>query len=102
MSVKKKAYRVLQRAAFVDILTIDSFVQNLIRYFCPELHKLLPLKCKEQQGNFQLENGKNLSQFATGLIPKSSTPWWCYIDPEHTIWERNGLIRNGLIEAMTL
>ena len=35
-----------------------------------------------------------------GLVPTSQLPWWCYIEIERTIWERNGLIETPTLRGI--
>ena len=35
-----------------------------------------------------------------GLVPTSQLPWWCYIENERTIWERNGLIETPTLRGI--
>ena len=33
-------------------------------------------------------------------IPTSQLPWWCYVENERTIWERNGLIETAPLQGI--
>ena len=46
----------------------------------------------------QLENGQKVRAII-GLVPTSQLPWWCYIENERTIWERNGLIETPTLRG---
>ena len=59
-------------------------------------------------GVFQLETVKIvlISHFhkkvraTVSLVPTSQLPWWCYIENERTIWERNGLIETPTLRGI--
>ena len=83
---------------------LRQILDHITRYLWHFAHNSTMLS----RGVFQLEMVKIVltSHFhkkvraTIGLVPTSQLPWWCYIENERTIWERNGLIETPTLRGI--